>query len=110
AVEGELLLRLLGIAREIGRALPAATRAEEGALGFEGVVERGHLAWPAGGAFLDREADLVFVLIELDGLVMHIGMVGEIGEAPMVEAPEVPFRLAVDDPLRHGLARTTRLA
>src|SRR5581483_459170 len=98
------------IAREIGRALPAAPGAEHCTLGFQRVIERRRLARPPCGALLDREADRVFVLIELDRLLDDIGLIGVIGVAPMVEAPEIPFRLTIDDPLRHGLAGAARLA
>src|SRR5271168_1593298 len=96
-------------AREIGRALPAAARAEERAFGFEPVVERRRLGGAAGGALFQRIYDGVFVLVEFDRLGDDIGFGRIIGVTPRIEAPKIPFGLTVDDPFRQRLAGATGL-
>ena len=57
-----------------------------------------------------RIGDRIFVLIELDRLGDDVGLGRVIGVAARIEGPEIPFRLAVDDPFRERLAGAAGLS
>src|SRR4029077_19451243 len=94
---------------EPGRTLPTAAGAEYRALGPQRLVKRARMPRPTGGALLVGEGDRIFVLVELDRLVAGVLLVGVGAVAALVEGPEVPFGLAMDDHLGERLAGAARL-
>ena len=86
--------------------LRAAKRAP---LACEHGIERRRARGPPGRALLEREADRIFVLVELDRLGGRVGGGGVAGVAARVEHPAVPFRGTVDHPLAEELAGPARL-
>ena len=89
--------------------LPAVAGGEPGTLGGEDRIERRRPRRPAGRALLEREADRIFVLVELDRLGGGVGGRGVAGVAARIEHPAVPFRRTVDHPLAEELAGPGRL-
>ena len=109
ATEARALLGRLAFRHEPGGALPAAARAEHGALRPQRLVQGRRLGRPPGRALLERQRDRVLVLVQLACLGAGVRPSGVVGVAARIEAPQVPLRLAFRDPFGHRLAGAARL-
>ena len=72
-------------------------------------MQRRGLRRTARRSLLERKADGVFVLVEFDRLHPRIGLVDVGRESTRVERPQVPLRLAFQNPVCEELARAARL-
>ena len=105
-------VRILG-ARRIGepqRMLPSGVQAEDSAHPALHLIGRARHRRTTGGAFLVREMNLETVHILVAHARLCEGLVGPVAEAGQIPCEHVPFRLALDHPLRRQQAEAARLA
>src|SRR4029079_7522119 len=89
--------------------LPARLLAEAGAVARVPGIRRRDAQRAPGEAFLARVLDVVVGRVHLDRPRQREALRAVLtAEAADVHVPEIPFRLALGDPLRHDLADAAR--